>query len=65
MADSSQPNRKPKVRFRRFESHTKPWVKMCEEATAFASEIPTGDLISISHSQEGTKGVIAVWYWAS
>lgn len=51
------------VAFEMFESHTKPWDVLFEEAARFASHLEPDELISISHSQEGIRGVVTVWYW--
>ncbi|QDU54610.1 hypothetical protein [Aeoliella mucimassa] len=50
------------VRFKLFESVSKPWATICQEAADFASGIPEERLISISHSQESIKGIVIVWY---
>lgn len=55
MDGSRQQSVERRVRFRLFESHTKPWKMMCDEATAFASQILPDDLISISHSRRNER----------
>ena len=40
------------------------WDELFAEAAGFASQLPTGRLINISHSASGSDGVVTVWYWA-
>jgi hypothetical protein len=53
------------VRHKLFVSAFKSWESLCEEASAFATQVGRDRLISISTSQgdTGGKGVIFVWYW--
>jgi hypothetical protein len=53
------------VRFKLFKSSFKTWESLCEEATAFATDVGRDRLINISVSQadSGGQGVIFVWYW--
>ena len=59
------------VDHRIFESRTKPWEDLCEEATAFATEVGRERLINISVAASGGtdlfghggSGLIVVWYW--
>jgi hypothetical protein len=51
------------VRFREFRSSFKSWDELFSEAAAFASTLGRERLISISHSEDSGKGVVAVWYW--
>ena len=59
------------ARHRMFESRTKPWEDLCEEATAFATQIGPDKVISISVAASGGtdlfghggQGLIVVWYW--
>jgi hypothetical protein len=59
------------VRHRVFESSTRSWDELCEEATAFASQVGRENLINISVAASGGSnvfgtggnGVIVVWYW--
>jgi hypothetical protein len=39
------------------------WEQLFEEAAAFATQVGPERLISISHSEDGNDGVVAVWYW--
>jgi hypothetical protein len=59
------------ARHRIFESSSKSWDALCEEACAFATEIGRERLINISVAASGGTnmlglggaGVIVVWYW--
>ena len=53
------------VRFKFFHSTIQPWEQMFAAAAAFATEIGLERLIGISHSHEGTTGVVTVWYWGA
>ena len=61
-----------KVQCRLFESTTKSWDALVEEASTFATSIGRERLINISVSAAGgtdtfglgAKGAIFVWYWA-
>jgi hypothetical protein len=54
-----------RVQSKLFESYSKSWEALCEEAAAFATTVGRERLINISVSQgdTGGKGVIFVWYW--
>jgi hypothetical protein len=60
-----------RVQCRRFESTTKSWDALVEEAAAFATSIGRERLINISVSAAGgsdtfgfgAKGAVFVWYW--
>ena len=52
-----------RVRFKHFESGTKSWQTMFEEAAAFATAVGPERMISISHSEDQNQGVVTVWYW--
>ena len=59
------------AQFRIFQSSSQSWESLCEEATAFATEIGRERLINISVAASGGTdmlgfggtGVIVVWYW--
>ena len=51
------------VRFMEFRSSLKSWNDLFSEAAGFATTIGPERLISISHSEDQAKGVVAVWYW--
>ena len=40
------------------------WEELFQKACEFATEIGDERLISISHSENHQKGVVAVWYWS-
>jgi hypothetical protein len=52
------------VRFMEFRSSFKSWNDLFSEAAAFATTLGRERLISISHSEDQGKGVVAVWYWS-
>jgi hypothetical protein len=60
-----------KVQCRRFESTTKSWDELIEQASAFATGKGRDRLINISASAAGgsdafgigARGAIFVWYW--
>ncbi|HLA89059.1 MAG TPA: hypothetical protein VJL28_01355 [Gemmatimonadaceae bacterium] len=51
------------VQFRKFRGTFRSWDKIFAEAASFATEIGPDRLISISHSEDKSDGVVAVWYW--
>jgi hypothetical protein len=51
------------VRFKEFRSTFKPWSELFAEAAVFATTLGRERLISISHSADQSRGVVAVWYW--
>jgi hypothetical protein len=55
----------PRVMVRHFGSSFKTWDALFAEAAAFATQIGRGRLISISHSEDHSKGVVTVWYWSA
>ena len=54
-----------------FESRTKPWEDLCDEATEFATQVGKERLINISVAASGGtdlfghggRALIVVWYW--
>ena len=59
-----------KVQSKVFRSNNQSWDAMCEEVSAFASDIGPERLINISmaaaggtHLGFGADGVIVVWFW--
>jgi hypothetical protein len=60
-----------KVQCKMFSSSTRPWERLIEEATEFASNVGRDRLINISVSAAGGsdlfgvggQGAIFVWYW--
>jgi hypothetical protein len=53
-----------KVDYRMFRGTLQTWDELFSQAAAFASTLRPEELISISHSEDGNDGVVAVWYWA-
>ena len=56
------------VKYKVFQSSTRSWESLFDEAAAFGSEVGRDRLIGISHSEGrhdwGGNGVITVWYWS-
>jgi len=60
-----------KLSFKIFESDSKPWSFLCEQAAAFAGELPDGALVNVSTAAAGgaqfgglgATGIVIVWYW--
>ncbi len=54
----------PRVAFEVFRGdESTEWEDLCAQVAAFANEIPSQRLISISQSVEDSGGVVTVWYW--
>jgi len=51
------------VGFRRFGGTFSSWDSLMTQAADFASRLPAGDLIGISHSAMQLEGMVVVWYW--
>ncbi|HEV7903941.1 MAG TPA: hypothetical protein VGO96_08880 [Pyrinomonadaceae bacterium] len=51
------------VEFKVFRGVWTSWDELFAEAAAFAAEIGSVRLISISHSSSGSEGIVTVWYW--
>jgi hypothetical protein len=51
------------VEFKVFRGMWISWEQLFAEAAAFAAEIGSVRLISISHSSSGNEGIVTVWYW--
>ena len=49
--------------YRKFRSSLATWDTLFEEAAEFATRIGKERLISISHSEDASDGVVVVWYW--
>jgi hypothetical protein len=45
-----------------FKNSLETWESMFADATSFANQLPPEALISISHSADQGKRVVAVWY---
>lgn len=46
-----------------FSSNRKSLGEVAEEAAEFATSIGPERLASVSHSAEGSRSVVVVWYW--
>lgn len=53
-----------RVAFEIFKSSYESWETLFNRAAAFAAQVGPQSLIGISHSHEGSWGVVTVWYWA-
>lgn len=52
-----------RVAFKVFRGALVTWQTLFEEAASFASQVGPERLISISHSEDHSDGVVTVWYW--
>jgi hypothetical protein len=52
-----------RVDYRLFRGSWTTWDALFTEAADFATELGPARLISISHSEDRTDGVVTVWYW--
>jgi hypothetical protein len=52
-----------RARFMLFKSLSDPWDVMAQKVADFLTTLGPGRVIGVSHSQESSLGVIAVWYW--
>ncbi|MGH9674021.1 MAG: hypothetical protein ACRD44_12640 [Bryobacteraceae bacterium] len=52
------------VHFEIFKGVVKSWPTLFGEAADFAESLGREKLIGISHSEDASKGVVTVWYWA-
>jgi hypothetical protein len=53
-----------RVQFEVFRSSMKSWQELFGDAAAFAETVGRERLICISHSADGSHGVVTVWYWS-
>ncbi|WP_145099985.1 hypothetical protein [Anatilimnocola aggregata] len=51
------------VQFKVFRSDWHSWEVLFQQAADFLTEIGPERTISVSHSQEGSVGVVSAWYW--
>lgn len=51
------------VRFRVFRSVFQSWESLFQEVADFATKVGPERLITISHSEDKSDGVVTVWYW--
>lgn len=55
---------KKRVEHKHFRGTIKSWEALFQDAADFATEIGKERLISISHSDCHSHGVVTVWYWS-
>jgi hypothetical protein len=53
-----------KVKYKTFRGMFSSWKKLFTQASEFATEIGKEHLISISHSEDSSSGIVTVWYWS-
>jgi hypothetical protein len=53
-----------KLKYKIFKSALSSWEELFTQATEFATELGDMRVVNISHSCDGGKGVVVVWYWA-
>ena len=53
-----------RVEFQTFKGTLLTWEDLFQEAADFASSLGPERVISISHSDSHSKGVVTVWYWS-
>jgi hypothetical protein len=51
------------VAFEIFRGTFTSWESLCSEAAEFATKIGPQNLITLSHSEDKSHGVVVVWYW--
>ena len=51
----------PQIKFRKFVRGD--WETIFQEAAEFATTIGPDRVVSISHSADGSKAIVTVWYW--
>lgn len=51
------------VRYKIFRGVFTTWESLLQEAADFATRIGKDRLISLSHSEDKSDGVVVVWYW--
>ena len=52
-----------RVNFKTFQSFTRSWDDLRQDAAQFASSVGRDNLITITVVLEAPKGIINVWYW--
>ena len=52
------------VKFKTFRGTLTTWEALFQSACEFATEVGRERLINISHSEDGSKGVVTVWFWS-
>jgi hypothetical protein len=53
-----------KLEYKMFKSAFASWEELFAQAARFATEKGDMRVVNISHSCDGGKGVVTVWYWA-
>jgi hypothetical protein len=53
-----------RAKYQMFRGTLATWEDLFGEAAQFATKIGPERLITISHSEDGGEGVVAVWYWS-
>jgi hypothetical protein len=54
-----------RMAYRVFRGTFATWGKLFTEAAQFATEIGPERVVSISHSEDRSDGVVTVWYWTT
>lgn len=54
-----------KVDFKIFRGTFASWETLFQQAADFATQIGKENLISISHSEDKSEGVVTVWFWTN
>lgn len=52
-----------KLAYKMFRGTLATWDSLFSEAAAFANELGPERVLSISHSEDHSDGVVTVWYW--
>ena len=54
-----------RMAYRTFRGILATWEELFAEAAQFATEIGPERVVSISHSEDQSDGVVTVWYWTT
>ena len=52
-----------RLQFKIFRGTLASWEELFPQAATFATEKGDMRVVNISHSCDGSKGVVTVWYW--
>ena len=52
-----------RLTYRVFRGTLTSWEKLFEEASEFATQRGRDRVLSISHSEDHSDGIVTVWYW--
>lgn len=52
------------VRYKMFRGRMASWDELFARAASFAAEQGETRVINVSHSCDGSDGVVTVWYWS-